>query len=209
MQSLSRLVSRLSVRRKRRESSPAVQETRECQHDSDPTPPIPQQSHRYSAPPQPTAAIATTTRKTDDPAIMADEQQPIAAAEVSSPSSTVNDNQPCAAPQVNIDSLEFSASRDLAQSLGNEWNETSEQSSELIRFPALEHFLTPCSSSPPSPSPPPCSSQQTTCPSSQPLSKPSHRQVTKKPTRSRLSLHRHKSAVQLLKRSKSIPQMVA
>ncbi|CDH48712.1 predicted protein [Lichtheimia corymbifera JMRC:FSU:9682] len=208
MQRLSRLVSRLSVRRKRRESSPVVQGTRECQHDSDPSPPIPQQNHRYSAPPQPTTAIiATPTKKTDDPVMITDEQQPVVA-EKSPPSSTVNDNEPCATSQVNIDSLEFSASRDLAQSLGNEWNETSEQSSELIRFPALEHFLTPCSSPPPSSSPPPCSSQ-TSCPSSQPLSKPSHRQVTKKPTRSRLSLHRHKSAVQLLKRSKSIPQMVA
>lgn len=205
MQSLSRLVSRLSVRRKRRESSPVVQGTRECQHDSDPSsPPIPQQNHRYSAPPQPTTAIiATPTKKTDDAAMMTEEQQQQSIdAEKSQPSSTVNDNQQCATSQVNIDSLEFSASRDLAQSLGNEWNETSEQSSELIRFPALEHFLTPCSP------PPPCSSQ-TSCPSSQPLSKPSHRQVTKKPTRSRLSLHRHKSAVQLLKRSKSIPQMVA
>ncbi|KAI7885867.1 hypothetical protein K492DRAFT_190609 [Lichtheimia hyalospora FSU 10163] len=196
MQSLSRLVSRLSVRRKRRGSSPVVQETRECQHDSDSSPSIPQQkqhysTHRYSAPPQQLTAATTTT---NDP-VMRNEQP--TNADISQ-SSSVNNNQPNATSQVNIDSLEFSASRDLAQSLGNEWNESSEQS-DLIRFPALEHFLTSCS-----PPAPPCSTSQTT---SQPLSQ--HGQVTKKPTRSRLSLHRHKSAVQLLKRAKSIPQMVA
>ncbi|CDS03300.1 hypothetical protein LRAMOSA00702 [Lichtheimia ramosa] len=201
MQSLSRLVSRLSVRRKRRESSPVVQqETRTCQDDNDLSSSISQQKqqHRHSAPPPPPA-----TTKTDDPAMT---ENPIT--DKISSSLSENNNQPNATSQVNIDSLEFSASRDLAQSLGEEWNESSEQSSDLIRFPALEHFLTSCSpQSSPTPPPPPCSSSgQTTC---QPLSNPSHRQVNKKPTRSRLSLHRHKSAVQLLKRSKSIPQMVA
>ncbi|KAI9311742.1 hypothetical protein BX666DRAFT_2031901 [Dichotomocladium elegans] len=181
MQSWSQLVSRLVTRRKRKQSN--VQDT------SQPATPIAAVTDTATTTAAAAAGTELSTRhhrnrqqhvsenhekgeEKSNSQNLGQSQKPS-----SLPSSTPTDE----AGKVDVGTLEFPASRDLALTLGDEWNKD-----DNMVLPSLDHFLPP---------PSPATNGNSV--------------LRKKSTRNRLSLYRPKSTLHLLRGSKSIPQIVS
>ncbi|KAI8142202.1 hypothetical protein BJV82DRAFT_669865 [Fennellomyces sp. T-0311] len=146
---------------------------------------------KRAVPTEPTEPVHTTPPPPDDPPTPIAEPAPTASTSVDSdvPQSPQSDNS------VNVATLEFAASRDLATFLEHDW--PSVKQNDRLEFPAFEYLLHQRKVATPEP---PEDQRPST---SSGRSRPVFGTLPKKPKH--LSLNRPKSAIAMIKRVRSTP----